>query len=294
MRLKVKLKVYNNGKFSTYGSTSLQNLLEKWIINNDFLKKEKNTFLLGKKSRKRNNLYGFVLNESNCTVVMKVSEISKEYKFWRRIDLILTNLIKDYNFNSYNHSIHLYESNVPTIKPLAYWTYKPTLFKRKSYFLYEKVESELSVTELYEEIMSSNLGQKDRLMDIVSDKCISIVQSIHMANIRHDDPHGGNILTDIMKENIESLTTEGLAKSKFTLIDNDRCTSALIKAEPIKRFFDIKCLTKFNINKIQQQELLQKYLGDEYNYFWLKVLKFWESGGFSLKNRVYAIVKNSG
>lgn len=290
----MKLKFYKNGKYSTYGSESISNSLEEWILNSNFLKKENSTLLLGKKSRKRNKLYCFFLNEINCTVIMKVSEISKEYKFWRKIDLILTSLVKDYNFNSYNHSIHLYEANVPTIKPLAYWTYKPTLFKKKSYFLYEKVESELSVTELYEIIVRSNIDQKDRLLDIVSDRCINIVQSIHKANIRHDDPHGGNILTDIMKEHIENLTIEDITKSKFTLIDNDRCTSALIKFGLVKRFFDIKCLTKFNVNQLSEQELLQKYLRDEYNSFWLNVLKFWKSGGFSLKNRLYAIIKSSG
>ena len=118
-----------------------------------------------------------------------------------------------------------------------------------------------------------------------------MIKSIHRAQIRHDDPHGGNILTDIRINEVDNLAVPDIEKSRFTLIDNDRGTFSHSITKAQKTFFDMKCLTKFNIRDISTQEILKKYFGEDYHPAWIYVLKFWKSGGFNIKNRIYYFFK---
>ncbi len=282
----MNLHLYSHGKFSTNKSILCHKSIEKWIQEEKFLRYEENEFRLSKKSRKRNKLYCFYSEYTNSNVIMKVSEISKDYKFWRKVDLFFTSLFKDYNYNSYRGSIKLQKAGVDTINPIAYWTHKTSWLNRKSYFLYEKVESELTVAELCNEIISVDVADKIDLINVIADRCVEIVRKIHAANIRHDDPHGGNILTSLKHNDINNIGVEDIKNAKFTLIDNDRCTSVHTVNTTLKRFYDLKCLRRFNICQTPQQVLLQKYLGDEYRTYWWHVLNFWKSGGFSIIERM--------
>ena len=286
----MNLKIYSKGRFSIYKEGTSYNLIEKWIREEEFLKFEKDELQLSKKSRRRNKLYCFHSEYTDSNVIMKVSEISKNYKLWRRVDLFMTGLFKDYNLNSYKGSIKLHEAGVDTLIPIAYWTYKTSWINRKSYFLYEKVESEYTVTELCYDIIASNADNKKELINAIANKCVEIVKKIHAANIRHDDPHGGNFLTSLFYNNINNIAVDDIKNAKFTLIDNDRCTSNRAKST-LKRFFDLKCLRRFNICQIPQKVLLQNYLGDEYKDYWWHVLNFWKSGGFSIKQRINYYLK---
>lgn len=285
------MQIYSHGKFSTNKSFSGHKSIENWIQEEQFLKYEESEFQLGKKSRKRNQLYCFHSEHTNSSVIMKVSEISKDYKFWRKVDLFITSLFKDYNYNSFIGTTKLQEAGVDTIKPIAYWTHITSWLNRKSYFLYEKVESELTVAELCNEIISTQIRNKNDLINIITERCVEIVQKIHTANIRHDDPHGGNILTNLKYKNINNVSVEDIRSAKFTLIDNDRCTSAHSVTATLKRFYDLKCLIRFNICQIPPRVLLQLYLGNEYRTYWWYVLSFWKSGGFSIKKRINNILK---
>ncbi len=278
---------YLHGKYITYKGNSYHHSIEKWINKSDFLSFELNDLIIQKKSRKRNKLYCFPLEPVSKKVTMKVSEVSKDYKFWRRINVFITSLFKDYNLNSYKNSIILHAAGVDTIIPIAYWTYQYSWFNYKSYFLYENVDSELTVTELHDHIKTSDLPHKDKLISTISEKHIAIIKSIHSANVRHDDPHGGNILTDIKYADIQNINVCDIENAKFTLIDNDRCTKTRLMIKPLKLFFDIKCLTKFNLKDIPHTEILKKYLGEGYNSIWSKIFIFWMSGGFSIKKRIY-------
>ena len=287
----MKLKKYSRGKYSTYKGHSSYNSIEKWILEQQFLEFEKDELLLSKKSRRRNKLYSFHSIFTDSNVIMKVSEISKKYSFWRRIDLFITGLFKDYNFNSYKGSIKLREAGINTLNPIAYWTYKNSWLNRKSYFLYEKVESDFTVTELCNDIISSNAENKHELINTIAQKCVEIVKNIHAANIRHDDPHGGNFLTNLFYNNINDISLDDIKNATFTLIDNDRCTYNRSKTTILKRFYDLKCLRRFNICQIPQEELLKNYLGGEYTKTWWYVLNFWKSGGFSVKQQIKYLLK---
>ena len=279
------------GKYATYAQASHHSEVEKWIIESKFLNYEKEDLILKKKSRKRNKLYCFHFEDISKDVTMKVSQVSKHYKFFRRLNLFVTSLLKDYNRNSYRISINLLESGVETMLPIAYWTYQTSWLNRKTYFLYEKVDSELAVTELLAAIKKSNLTNKTDLINSIADKHMSIIRSIHKAHIRHDDPHGGNILTSIRINEVEKLSISDIEQSKFTLIDNDRGTFTRSLTKTQKTFFDMKCLTKFNITDIPTEDVLKKYFGKDYHPAWLLVLRFWRSGGFNIKNRIYYLFK---
>ena len=244
-----------------------------------------------KGGRKRNMLYCFNHDRVQCDVIMKVSHISHHYRLSRKIDLFITELLKSYNYKSYISSVRMLRAGIDTIEPIAYWTYKPSRFRRKSYLLYKKVESELTAAELCNKIIFSETANKDLLIRAVVDRCVSIVQNIHAANIRHDDPHGNNILTNIKNRDVDTLDEVKINNARFTLIDNDRCSFARTVIPGLKRFFDIRCLVRFQICEIPQQELLRRYLGEKYSIYWWYVFIFWRSGGFSIHKRLGSLFK---
>ena len=274
------------GKVLINTSLSYHKSIEKWIQDEQFRKHEVEQFRLSKKSRKRNKLYCFYNEITSKDVVMKVSQISKEYKFWRKVDLFISSLFKDYNFNSYKCSIILQEAGIDTIIPIAYWAHGGSWINRKSYFLYEKVESNLTVAELCNKIITSDMDNKKDLVEAIANRCVKLVKNIHAANIRHDDPHGGNILTNIEPAEINNIDVERIKKAKFILIDNDRCTTASTTTTTLKLFYDLKCLARFNVCQIPQKNLLRLYLGNEFKTYWWYVLNFWISGGFNIKKRI--------
>ena len=279
-------KRYTYGKLAINEDIPCRESIERWIRETHFLRYETSEFRLDKKSRKRNRLYCFHSENVACNVVMKVSEISKDYTLGRRINLHATSLFKDYNYNSYAASIQLIKAGIDTLKPIAYWTYKTSLLGYKSYFLYEKIESGLSVTELCNAIISTRTGNKNEMIDTITDRCIAIVQKTHASNIRHGDPHGGNILTNLDRNRIDDLSVEDIKRARFVLIDNDRCVPARISTPVVKRFYDLKCLARFNVCRVPQENLLRRYLGDGYAAPWGYVLRFWKTGGFSLRKRL--------
>ncbi len=256
----MKQQSYPHGKVLINDAFSSSRLTEKWIQGEQFLEYEKAQFQLGKKSRKRNRLYCFDYEPENCSVVMKVSQISRHYKFSRKINLFLTGLFKDYNYRSYIGSLRLKQAGIDTIKPIAHWTFRSSWLNRKSYLLYQKVESELTVSELCRHILQSGRKNRDVLIEAIANRCVEIVRKIHAGNIRHDDPHDRNILTDLTHQDIAKLSVEDIMKARFTLIDNDRCTFSRTVNPSLKRFFDIKCLARFSICEIPKQELLRLYL----------------------------------
>lgn len=289
----MKKQSYSYGKLLINNAFSANELTEKWIQGKQFLKFEKTQFQLDKKSRKRNKLYCFDYEPENCSVIMKVSQISQHYKLGRKINLFLTSLFKDYNYRGYISSLRLQQAGVDTIMPIAYWTSKSSLLNRKSYLLYQKVESELTVFELCKYILQSEVPNKNVLVETIANRCVGIVKKIHAANIRHDDPHGNNILTDLDRQNLAQLSVEDIVNTRFTLIDNDRCTLANTVTPALKRFFDLKCLVRFRICELPQQELLRLYLGRDYRPCWWRVFSFWNSGGFSIRKRLYSLQKQA-
>ena len=261
-------------------------MTEEWIREKQFLKYEIAQFQLDTKSRKRNRLYSFDYEPADCRVIMKVSQISRHYKLARRVNLYFTSLFKDYNYRSYLGSLRLQQAGVDTIKPIAYWTFRSSWLHRRSYLLYQKVESELTVSELCRHILRSGRGDRDVLIEAIANRCVGIVRKIHAGNIRHDDPHDRNILTDLTHQDIAELSVEDIMKAKFTLIDNDRCTFSRTVSPLLKRFFDIKCLARFSICEIPKQELLRRYLKEDYRTYWRHVLNFWNSGGFNFHKKI--------
>ena len=284
-------KTYPHGKFLINEASPSYKQTEKWIREKQFLKYEKTQLRLGKKSRKRNQLYCFDYEPDYCSVVLKVSQISQHYKLGRKINLFFTNLFKDYNHRSYVASIRLQQAGIDTIRPIAYWTFKTSWLNCKSYLLYRKVESDLTVSELCKKISQSEATNKDFLIETIANRCVGIVKKMHAANIRHDDPHGGNILTDLNYQDITKLGVEDIMNSRFTLIDNDRCTFACAVIPALKQFFDLKCLVRFRICDLPQQELLRLYLGGKYRMYWWHILSFWDSGGFSIRKRISLLLK---
>ena len=286
----MNLKIYSHGRYSINPNISDPLAIEKWIKEKQFANYEKDEFHLGYKSRKRNTLYSFKNKISDQYLVMKVSEISQNYKFWRKVDLFLTSLYKDYNYNSYRGSIDLQNAGVDTVMPMAYWTMKKTIFNRKSYFLYEKIASDTNVTQLCSALSTSSNPHKNKLINIIINRCINIVKKIHTANIRHGDPHGGNILTSLNADYVNDLDEEKLSNAHFILIDNDRCTSARSSPIFLKKFLDIKCLARFNVGDVSQSDLLKLYFEDDYKNYWHAVLSFWLRGGFNIKNQIHSLI----
>lgn len=282
----MNIEAYKRGRYVINPDFSDFDSIQKWIIDCDYQHYETEEYQLDKKSRKRNKLYTFYYKPIDSEVVMKVSEISKDYKFWRKVDLFLTSLYKDYNYKSYIGSLNLHNGGVNTIFPIAYWTMKKSWLHKKSYFLYKKIDSDVTVTHLCTALGTSNNLHKEEILNAITMRCIEIVKNIHAIGVRHGDPHGGNILTNLNPDYVETLCLDNLDDASFTLIDNDRCSLAAPLPSILKRFFDLKCLARFNVGSLSQTELLRSYLDKEYREYWISALNFWKRGGFNIKKQL--------
>ena len=188
---------YKYGQYIIILDSEYSGFLTKWIASGDFIAYEDEQFRLHQaEGRPRNILYCFNLPGMQQAAVMKVSHISFRYRLSRKIDLFITGLYKDYCKISFYGAMTLHNHNLPVTKPLAFWTFKQGLFRKKSYFLCYKLPGKQSVKQLLESLQLSGSNYDFHGM---AKKLVSLIRSIHAAGLRHGDLHTGNILADAIE-----------------------------------------------------------------------------------------------
>ena len=278
--IRQKALPFSKGKYIVNPQYPDQELITNWIKALKFEQFELPDYSLGKRSRKRNSLYSFFLPELNNEVVLKVSQISNKYSWYRRLNLIITRLFKDYNLCAYYGGIGLQCIGIRSAHMLAYWTCKQK-FNTKSYILYEKIHAQMSVFELCNKLNQENLNAKD-IISAIAAKHAKIIRKIHSHNMRHGDVHAGNFLVNFSDIKVKDMTKETVSKMKFTLIDLDKFQFVRYRTSWLKHIYDLRCLRRFIIDDINGTKALEYYLEKPPTLFQKNIVKFWMKGGFNI------------
>lgn len=273
-------KKYALGKYVIHPAHLNNQSLEDWIKDLQFEQSESPSYRMQLHSRKRNNLYSFQLPAVGKHVILKVSQISKHYRWHRKLNLILVSLFKNYSLNAYYGGVALEKINVDSIKVLAHWTCKRQTESEKSYLLYEKVDATMSVFDLCEQVSQKN-AYADEIIIQIAKSLAKIVRNIHENDIRHGDPHAGNFLLCSPIPEVSQLTASSVTEMKFTLIDLDKIHFVHNERAWRKRILDIRCIRRFRIHNIDSDEGLSYYLERPSSLLERAILKFWMKGGFN-------------
>lgn len=273
---------YKHGEYMVAKSADNAAQLETWIRQTRFKDFECPPYRRDNPGRARNNIYIFQCPGTPKWQVMKVSHISPRYKLARRIDLFLTSLYKDYAKVSFLGAQRFYACGLPVARPLAFWTFKEGLFNKRSYFLCEKVTGEQSV---YAWLKKTQADSADKATPANEDiitiaaKMVAVARRIHDCGLRHNDLHTGNFFLHFPAE-------RDLATAELCLLDYDKSSAAKIRLPWVKQFFDLSELRGLCIRGISDTQVLTMYLGRAPSTWHLRVMKFWDNGGFSVRKRL--------
>ncbi|MDW3095574.1 MAG: lipopolysaccharide kinase InaA family protein [Gammaproteobacteria bacterium] len=274
-------KKYTLGEYIIHPTHTNNQSLEQWIKELQFEQYESTTHRMQLHSRKRNNLYSFHLTCVDKEVILKVSQISKHYRWYRKLNLLLIGLIKNYSLNAYYGGIALEKINVDSLKVLGHWTCKRQTQSEKSYLLYEKVNSTMSVYDLCEQVSQTNKNSEAIIVSIAQ-SLAAVVRNLHRNNIRHGDPHSGNFLLRSSIKNFSQLKPDDVKQMKFTLIDLDKMHFVRNEKPWRKKLLDIRCIRRFRIHNINSTESLNYYLDRPASIIEKYTLVFWMKGGFNI------------
>ena len=272
---------YVLGEYIIHPAHENNQSLEQWIKELKFEQYESATHGMQLHSRKRNNLYSFHLACVDKEVILKVSQISKHYRWYRKLNLLLVSLIKNYSLNAYYGGVALEKINVDSIKVLGHWTCKRQTQSEKSYLLYEKVNASMSVFDLCEQVSQKN-EQSKLIISTIAQSLATIVRCLHANNIRHGDPHAGNFLLCSPITGISLLTPDTVKQMKFALIDLDKMHFVHGEKPWRKKLLDIRCIRRFRIHDIDSDESLKYYLDRPASFIEKNILKFWMKGGLNI------------
>ena len=281
-------KQYALGEYVIHPHHKNNATLEQWIESIQFEQHETSDARMQLHSRKRNNLYSFHLNALDKEVVLKVSQISEHYRWYRKLNLLLVSLFKNYSLNAYYGGIALEKINVNSLKVIAHWTCKRQNQSEKSYLLYEKVNASMSVFDLCQKISQCNPHAND-VISRIAKSLAGIIRTLHANNIRHGDPHAGNFLLCSPIPNINELTPESVDQMQFTLIDLDKIHFANNESPWKNKISNIRCIRRFYVHNIDSVKCLEYYLDRKPKLTERIILEFWMRGGFN----IYKWVKRS-
>ncbi|NNC68095.1 MAG: hypothetical protein HKN83_08690 [Gammaproteobacteria bacterium] len=278
---KIKFSDGTKGMFSLPPNTELKENLKTWVIERKFDSYVDEKYRMMRHTRKRNKLYSFNHPISNTEVVLKVSTIGKQYNLLRRINLLISTFLSDYNFRAFKGSIQLKIIGVNCTNPLAYWTESNSLFRKKSYYMYEKIHASHSLFSMSQKLLLENNKTNDERFIQLANKTTDIIRHIHKAGFRQGDPHPGNFLISPVTQNFSKLSINEIKHMDMFIIDLDKFCKAKPLGRTLKRFFDLRCMRRCTLGPYNQYDMLKFYLQDEYSAVWKNVLRFWIYGGFN-------------
>ncbi|MBT8125442.1 MAG: hypothetical protein KJO81_11500, partial [Gammaproteobacteria bacterium] len=216
---KIKFSDGTKGMFSLPPNTELKENLKTWVIERKFDSYVDEKYRMMRHTRKRNKLYSFNHPISNTEVVLKVSTIGKQYNLLRRINLLISTFLSDYNFRAFKGSIQLKNIGVNCANPLAYWTESNSLFRKKSYYMYEKIHASHSLFSMSQKLLLENNKTNDERFIQLANKTTDIIRHIHKAGFRQGDPHPGNFLISPVTQNFSKLSINEINHMDMFIID---------------------------------------------------------------------------
>jgi tRNA A-37 threonylcarbamoyl transferase component Bud32 len=202
-------------------------------------------------------------------VVMKVFWPGAGYRFSRRINILLRNMIGGEARRAFYGALKLEQAGIPSVGVLAHWTYRRSLFGVEGYLMYEEIAAEKSLRDLaLEAYVGKDPRARAELAALIS-PLAKLVSSLHACGLSHDDLATGNFL----------LTGDSGNENRLVLLDTERIK---VRREPfrlLKRTLDLNDLRRFNLDEDLRRRFLRLYMGDAYSETWWKVLEFWRRVG---------------
>ena len=269
----------SKGVFSLPPKIENKEELKNWVVEKKFNNYIDQKHRMQRHTRKRNKLYSFHHPIQNKEVILKVSTIDKQYPLLRRINLLLSTLFSDYNFRAFKGSIELRNIDISCAKPIAYWTESNLIFRKKSYYLYEKIQADHSLFS-FSQILLENKNNEE-VFNKLAIKTTDIIRCIHEAGFRQGDPHPGNFLVATPTSESSHYSIDEVSNMNMYIIDLDKFCIAKSFGHTIKRFFDLRCMRRCTLGPYNQHEMLKLYLQNEHSKVWDYVLSFWIRGGFN-------------
>ena len=275
---------HKSGKYLINPDRQEALFIHQWIEDHAYKAFEKDEYRLDKHGRPRNHLYEVQIPNQNYSMVMKMSFINPAYRLSRKLDLFLNRLYKDYNKIAYRNMRALFGCNLPIAEPIAFWTDKRSWFDRRSFLLYEKINSSVTVAEFYQNLSHSSNKESATTVKLINQKIIDTLKEIHRCNFRYGDPHLNNIL--LLQNDSKDMNPQ------VFFIDYDHCRKTRIKSPFIKQFFDIRDIAAIvpNADTQQLENFLNLYFGKATKWQ-ITVANFWSKGGFNLRTRIAPVKK---
>ena len=211
-----------------------------------------------------------MLADINRQVVMKVMHVNECNEWKHKFRLILRYYLRGIDKKAFRCCGKAYSYNLATPEPLAYWKNSNSLVHFRSYFLYQYIDVSFLWQKTYKELRKAGDVDSNQKSDLIIQKNINALKSLHRQGIRHGDLASRNILMSIQG-------TDKLSNAKVYFVDYDDASLTKIKYPTfIRRFFDIKDLQSMRTFDTSPYEILKIYLGDSYHPWWNIVLAFWQ------------------
>lgn len=219
--------------------------------------------------RLKNTLQVFCLPGDGRSVVLKKTSANASGLPWsRKLEVWFKAVHRNYARTAFMGSLALYCAGIPTPRPLAWWTSRTGLAK-ESYYLYEKLSAEGTLSEKLQRIwMERGHAGTDEASELIA-LMACLTRKMHKARIRHGDIVSHNFL--VCKH-----------QSQLALIDTDHVQPAKYWwPEIVQKFIGLHCLRRLDFSAEGQRFFLAKYLGREVTLQDWLAFRFWYLGGFS-------------
>ena len=221
--------------------------------------------------RTRNTLQVFPLPGDGRTVVLKKNSGRTAGLVWpRKVEVLLRNIFKNYARTAFQGSLALHIADVPTPKPLAWWS-KGSWRTKDSYFLYEDLAAKATLSKYLQKIWQEKGDPAAKEASDLISAMAHLTRKMHAAGIRHGDIVTHNFL--VCDNN-----------SFLALIDTDHVRPGhVFLPEPVRRFFDLRCLRRLDLSPFGQRYFLSGYFNREVRWADWLAFRFWYLGGFGFR-----------
>ena len=275
---------YAHGAFLLRADLEKRAEIERYIRETRFLQVDEADRLSTKNRRYR--MYMFPLPAAGINAVMKVSWDNPAYPRWRRLGIRLTEFFRDRGEAAFFGALLLHREGIPTLKPIACWTYQPTFGFRESYFLYERLDTAGSLRDLRTEDPVSE--QRAAVMDQVA----RLLGRLHGLRLWHRDLAPGNFL--VASPGHQSLAIEGEDGGSIYLIDTDSVSKRRFRIPFFTRLREIGALRRLNLDPTEVEHFMRLYLGGTYKKSWLTVYRLCSSRFYRPWRPMVRALKRSG
>ncbi len=262
-------KRYDHGTLLLRAGVEGQDEIERYIRDRAFLDVDESNRIVTRNRRYR--LYMFPIPSTGIDAVMKVSWDNPAYPKWRRLVIRLAEVFWDRSEAAFLGALTLLRAGVPTIKPIACWTYEPSFAGRESYLLYEKIDAVGSVRDLKLQTQQSTGSPETPAVEPLA----HLVRDLHQQGLWHHDLSLSNFLLPHPGDHVGQ--DDQNHPNPIYVIDTDGVSERRFRWPLFSRIREINALRRLNLTPIEGERFLRHYLGSSYKRSWLLFYRFCSS-----------------